>query len=360
MPAPSTLKRFGKSKPLIAPGNLNEIQLNSYDWFLKNGLREIFDEVSPIKDHTGKEFELSFLGYRFDEPKYDEVAARYKEATFEAPLRATVRLENKLTGRTEEQEIYCGDFPVMTPRGTFIVSGVERVVVSQLVRSAGVYFTATPWHGHQLFGAKIIPNRGAWLEFETAADGEIGVKIDRRRKVAVTDMLRIFGLSNEDIKKVFEDVDTGPTSYYAATMKKDAAKDAGESYMEIYRRLRPGDPASPETAKNLVSAMFERPDRYDLSDVGRYKMNQRLNFDQKNKHRLLQAEDLVAIVREIVKLNNQPDAKEDDIDHLGNRRLKAVGELLQGRLRIGLSHMRRIVQAACPPRTRTRSCRPSL
>ena len=140
MPAPSTLKRFGKSKPLIAPGNLNEIQLNSYDWFLKNGLREIFDEVSPIKDDTGKEFELSFLGYRFDEPKYDEVAARYKEATFEALLRATVRLENKLTGRTEEQEIYCGDFPVMTPRGTFIVSGVERVVVSQLVRSAGAIY----------------------------------------------------------------------------------------------------------------------------------------------------------------------------------------------------------------------------
>jgi DNA-directed RNA polymerase beta subunit len=152
MPSLTLTKRFGKTKSLIAPSNLNEIQLASYDWFLKKGLREIFDEISPIRDHTNKEFELHFVGYRFDEPKYDEVTARYKEATFEAPLRATVRLTNRLTGRTEEQEIYCGDFPVMTPRGTFIVSGVERVVVSQLVRSAGVYFTATPWHGRSLFG----------------------------------------------------------------------------------------------------------------------------------------------------------------------------------------------------------------
>jgi DNA-directed RNA polymerase beta' subunit len=344
MPSLSAIKHFGKTKSLIAPTNLNEIQLASYDWFLKKGLREIFDEISPIRDHTNKEFELHFIGYRFDEPKYDEVTARYKETTFEAPLRATVRLTNRLTNRTEEQEIYCGDFPVMTPRGTFIISGVERVVVSQLVRSAGVYFTATPWHGRSLFGAKIIPNRGAWLEFETAADGEIGVKIDRRRKVSVADMLRIFGMSNEAIAKTFADIDTGSIGYIAATLKKDGAKDAAESYVEIYRRLRPGDPASPETAKNLVSAMFERPDRYDLSEVGRYKMNQRLEIDQKKKNKLLDLEDLIAIVRQIITLNNTPEAKEDDIDHLGNRRLKAVGELLQGRLRIGFSHVRRIVQ----------------
>jgi DNA-directed RNA polymerase beta' subunit len=344
MPSFSSTKHFGKTKPLIAPSNLNEIQLASYDWFLKKGLREIFDEISPIRDHTNKEFELHFLDYRFDEPKYDEATARYKEATYEAPLRATVRLVNRLTNRTEEQEIYCGDFPVMTQRGTFIISGVERVVVSQLVRSAGVYFTATPWHGKSLFGAKIIPNRGAWLEFETAVDGEIGVKIDRRRKVSVTDMLRIFGMSNEDIKKAFADVDTGPISYIAATLKKDVAKDAGESYVEVYKRLRPGDPASPDTAKNLVSAMFERMDRYDLSEVGRYKMNQRLEIDQKKKNRLLDAEDLTAIVRNIIVSNNDPDREPDDIDHLGNRRLKAVGELLQSRLRIGFSHVRRIVQ----------------
>ncbi|HVO28531.1 MAG TPA: DNA-directed RNA polymerase subunit beta, partial [Candidatus Paceibacterota bacterium] len=193
----SSVKNFSKSKPLIAPFNLNEAQLSSYQWFLDKGLREIFDEISPIRDHTGKEFELHFIGYRFDEPKHDEATARYKEATYEAPLRCTLRLVNKNTGREQEQEVYFGDFPIMTSRGTFIVNGVERVVVSQLVRSAGVYFTATPYRGRQLFGAKIIPNRGAWLEFETDQSGEIGVKIDRRRKVQVTDMLRIFGLENE-------------------------------------------------------------------------------------------------------------------------------------------------------------------
>jgi DNA-directed RNA polymerase beta' subunit len=344
MPKVSSIKRFGKSKTLIAPSNLNEIQLASYDWFLKKGLRELLDEISPIRDHTGKEFELHFLDYRFDEPKYDEATARYKEATYEAPLRCIVRLTNKLTGREEEQEIYCGDFPVMTQRGTFIISGVERVVVSQLVRSAGVYFTATPYHGRSLFGAKIIPNRGAWLEFETDIDGQISVKIDRRRKVPVTDMLRIFGMTNDQIRAAFEDIDTGVTRHIETTLKKDGAQDAAESYVEIYRRLRPGDPASPETAKNLVSAMFERADRYDLSDVGRYKMNQRLAGDRAKKTRLLDSDDLVAIVRMIIESNNDPDREPDDIDHLGNRRLKAVGELLQGRLRIGFSHIRRIVQ----------------
>jgi DNA-directed RNA polymerase beta' subunit len=340
----SSVKRFSKSKSLIAPSNLNEVQLVSYRWFLEKGLKELFEEISPIRDHTGHEFELYFLDYRFDEPKCDEVTARYKETTYEAPLRCVLKLINRQTGREESQEVYLGDFPVMTDRGTFIINGVERVVVSQLIRSAGVYFTSVPWHGRQLFGAKIIPSRGAWLEFETDADGQIGVKIDRRRKVPVTDMLRIFGLDNEAIKAAFEDIDNGPIKYIEATFKKDAAKDAAASYVEIYRRLRPGDPASPETAKNLVSAMFERPDRYDLSEVGRYKMNQRLGFPQKKGAKLLDAEDIVAIVREIISSNNNPDAESDDIDHLGNRRLKAVGELLQGRLRIGLARIRRGVQ----------------
>ncbi len=344
MPKFSSVKDFSKSKPLIAPFNLNEAQLKSYQWFLDKGLREIFGEISPIKDHTGKEFELHFIGYRFDEPKHDEATARYKEATYEAPLRCTLRLVNKVTGHEQEQEVYFGDFPIMTSRGTFIVNGVERVVVSQLVRSAGVYFTANSHRGRQLFGAKIIPNRGAWLEFETDANGDIGVKIDRRRKVAVTDMLRIFGLDNEKIAEAFKDVDNGPVSYLDATLKKDAAKDAAESYIEIYRRLRPGDPASAETAKNLIDGMFHRPDRYDLSEVGRYKMNQRLDLDRKKDSKLLDAEDLIAIVRQVIVLNNASDAEPDDIDHLGNRRLKAVGELLQGRLRIGLARLRRIIQ----------------
>jgi DNA-directed RNA polymerase subunit beta len=344
MPKFSSTKDFSKSKPLIAPFNLNEAQLKSYEWFLQKGLTELLAEISPIRDHTGKEFELYFVGYRFDEPKYDEATARYKEATYEAPLRCTLRLVNKRTGKEHEQEVYFGDFPIMTTRGTFIVNGVERVVVSQLVRSAGVYFSAVPYRGRQLFGAKIIPSRGAWLEFETDVDGQISVKIDRRRKVPVTDIFRVFGMSNEEIAKALEKVDTGAVRYLEATLKKDVAKDAGESYVEIYRRLRPGDPASPDTAKSLIDAMFQRGDRYDLSEVGRYKMNQRLDLNRKKVNKLLDTEDVVAIVCQIIALNNNPDAEEDDIDHLGNRRLKAVGELLQGRLRIGLARLRRIIQ----------------
>jgi DNA-directed RNA polymerase beta' subunit len=340
----TSTKDFSKSKPLISPHNLNEAQLKSYQWFLEKGLNELLEEISPIRDHTGKEFELYFSDYRFDEPKYDETTARYKEATYEAPLRCTLRLVNNRTGHEHKQEVYFGDFPIMTTRGTFIVNGVERVVVSQLVRSAGVYFTSVPYRGRQLFGAKIIPNRGAWLEFETDIDGVISVKIDRHRKVPVSDLLRIFGMDTETIKSTFEKSDNGLIKYIEQTLKKDVAKDAGESYVEIYKRLRPGDPASADAAKNLIAAMFERADRYDLSEVGRYKMNQRLELSKKRTTKLLEAEDLIAIIKEIIKLNNNPDSEPDDIDHLGNRRLKAVGELLQGRLRIGLARLRRIIQ----------------
>ena len=338
------IKNFGRFRALIEQPDLNEIQLKSYAWFLKDGLREILDEVSPIPDHTGKELALFFDDYYFGEPKYDEATTRYRDATYEAPLHIKIRLENKKTNRSEIQEIYFGDFPQMTKRGTFIINGVERVVVSQLIRSAGVYFTAVPWRDRQLFGAKIIPNRGAWLEFETDIDGTIGVKIDRHRKVPVTDLLRVFGASDENIRAKLSESDNGQIRYVEATFKKDIAKDLDESYLEIYRRLRPGDPATVQTAKNLVDSVFHRADRYDLSPVGRFKLNQRLALDRKKDNRLLDLEDLFAIVREIIRLNNDPRAEADDIDHLGNRRLKAVGELLQGRLRIGLARLRRIVQ----------------
>jgi DNA-directed RNA polymerase beta' subunit len=344
MPKFLSVKNFSKSRPLIKPFNLNETQLKSYGWFLKKGLRELLDEISPIYDHTGKELELSFGDYRFDEPKYDEATARYRDTTYEAALRIKLKLINKKSGRTESQEVYFGDFPVMTVRGTFIINGVERVVVAQLIRSAGAYFTAAPGRGRQLFGAKIIPNRGAWLEFETDIDGAIGVKIDRRRKVPVTDILRIFGIEDSRFKEIFGSAHRG-ANYLGATLNKDAAKNTDESYVEIYKRLRPGDPATPTTAKSLIDAMFQRSDRYDLSGVGRFKMNQRLNFDNKKKsNRLLDADDLIAIVRQIINLNSDPTAQADDIDHLGNRRLKAVGELLQGRLRIGFARLRRIIQ----------------
>src|SRR5258708_5057114 len=179
------------------------------------------------------------------------MTARYKDATYEAALRVELALESKLTGKRQSQEVYFGDFPVMTERGTFIINGVERVVVSQLIRSAGVYFTATPYRGRNLFGAKVIPNRGAWLEFETDAEGVIGVKIDRHRKVAVSDLLRIFGLEGEKLAAEFKDIDKGPTKYMQVTLAKDAAKDTAESYLEVYRRLRPGDPAHIPTAPSL-------------------------------------------------------------------------------------------------------------
>ncbi len=338
------VKSFAKSLPLVEPFDLNEAQLRSYGWFLEKGLKEIFDEISPITSHTGKEFELYFGKYHFDEPKYDERTARYKDATYEASLRAELRLVDKKTGKSEKQEVYLGDFPIMTNRGTFIINGVERVVIAQLVRSAGVYFTSFLWRGRQLFGAKIIPNRGAWLEFETDPDGAIEVKIDRHRKVPVTDLLRTFGYDDEKIRAAFSDVEKGMFDHIEATLKKDTAKNADESYVEIYRRLRPGDPAAAATAKGLIDAMFQRSDRYDLSRVGRFKFNQRLYGGQKKEDRVLNGEDLVAVIKEIINLNNKQDSQPDDIDHLGNRRLKAVGELLQGRLRIGLARLKRIVQ----------------
>lgn len=348
------VKNFGKFPALTNRLNLNEIQLASYARFLKQGLKEILAEVSPVYDHTGKELALYFEDYYFGEPKLDEFTARYKDATYEAPLYLKVKLENKKTNRVEKQEVYFGEFPKMTDRGTFIINGVERVVVSQLIRSAGVYFTAIPWRDRKLFGAKVIPNRGAWLELETDIDGSIHVKIDRHRKVPVTDLLRVFYafqetkgeviLSEEEIHKIFSDVDVGKVKYITATLKRDVANDLNESYLEIYRRLRPGDPATPQTARNLVDSVFSRADRYDLSVVGRFKLNQRLSLDRKKANRLLDFEDLIHIVREIIRLNNDPAAEPDDIDHLGNRRLRAVGELLEGRLRIGFARLRRIIQ----------------
>jgi len=335
-----------------AQPNLLEMQLNSFDWFLKKAIKELFEEISPIKDYTGEHFELYFLDYTFDEPKYDEETARFKDLTYEAALRARTKLINHKTKETKEQEVYLGDFPIMTERGTFIINGVERVVVAQLIRSAGVYFTANLWHGKKLFGAKIIPNRGAWLEFETDADGFLGVKIDRRRKVAVTDLLRVFPskngklnlTENEAILKQFSDIDTGDVKYIETTLKKNLAKTSAESYLEIYKRLRPGELATSEHAQKHIDAMFQRFDRYDISPVGRFRLNQRLDLDPKTNNRLLSLEDIVTITREIIRLNNNPQAEPDDIDHLGSRRVRPVGELLENRMRVGFARMRRIVQ----------------
>ncbi|MBU2101636.1 DNA-directed RNA polymerase subunit beta [Patescibacteria group bacterium] len=320
---------------LIKQPDLQFIQTESYKWFLEKGLRELFDEVSPIQDYSGKELELYFLDYHFDEAKHTEEEARFRGVTYEAPLRVKVRLVNKVTGKKKEQEIYLGDIPVMTDRGTFIVSGHERVIISQLIRSPGVYFKDNLYRGRRLFGAKIIPSRGTWLEIETDPDKSIGVKIDRHRKVPITSLLRVFGFSQEEIKKIFKE-DIEPT------LKKDAAETLEESYIEIYQRIRPGDLATPEDAKKLVDSMLFQEDRYDLSAVGRFKMNQRLELNLKDG--LLTKQDIESIIKEIIRLNNTPGAHADDIDDLQNRRVRHMGEFLKDRLRVGFARIRRIAQ----------------
>lgn len=345
-------KNFSSRPTLtIKQPKLIEIQTSSWRWFIEKGIKELFEEISPIKDYSGKEMDLFFTDYYFDDPKHDEETTRIKELTYEAALRAKIKLVNNRTKHTKEQEVYLGDFPIMTSRGTFIINGVERVVVSQLIRSAGLYFTAEVVKGRKLFGAKIIPNRGSWIEFTTEPDGFLSVKIDRHRRVAVTDLFRIFSFpnseksfkSNEEILKAFSDVDNGQIKFIKKTLDKDSAKTASESYVEIYKRLRPGDLATPENAQSLIDAMFKRLDRYSLSAVGRYKLSQRLELKNKQSH-LVDLEDLVAITKEIIKLNNDPSAEPDDIDHLSNRRIRAVGELIQTRLRIGFQRTRRTVQ----------------
>jgi DNA-directed RNA polymerase subunit beta len=343
-------------KPLADLPPLAEIQLNSYRWFFETGLRELFDEISPIKSFGGDGLLLEFGKFTLDEPKYTEHEARINNLSYEAALRIRARLTNKKTGEIKEQEIYLGDFPVMTERGTFIVNGVERVVVSQLIRSSGVYFTSSVIRGKKYFGAKIIPNRGAWLEFETDVDGSIHVKIDRKRKVPISSLLRIFGLSRtEDILNVVADEDGGEVSMMKRTLERDAAKSEENSFIEIYKRIRPGDLATIDNARSLITSMFSS-DHYDLSEVGKYKFNQRLQAQIEHikkrlalkiakNERTLSALHIAAVVREIIRLNNLgTSALADDIDHLGNRRVRVAGELLQNKLRIGIARMARIVK----------------
>jgi DNA-directed RNA polymerase subunit beta len=344
-------KYFGAAYDAIPQPDLIEVQKKSYDWFLKEGIKELFREISPIRDFIGRDLELYFEDYFFDEPKFDEKTAISRNVNFEAPLRVKVRLTNKRNNKMNEQEIYLGDMPLMTERGTFVINGIERVVVSQLIRSAGAFFSSEYVRGRRYYGAKVIPNRGAWLEFETDANNVIWVKIDRKRKVAVTTLLRVFGLStNEELLAAFKDSDTHPLiKYIESTIVKDTAKNQDEGYKDVYKRIRPGDLATVDNAKSLIDAMFFNFDRYDLGEVGRYKFNLKFGDDtsreivSKEENRLLTKEDLINIVKEVIRLNITQD-EPDDIDHLGNRRVRAVGELVQNRFRIGLARMERIVK----------------
>ena len=346
-------KNFSKSKISLPLPYLLTLQKESWKWFYEKALKEVFSEISPIRDYTGKELELWFSDYKLGEPKYKkDLEAKKNNDSFESPLRVKIRLVNLKTKEVKEQEVFLTDFPLMTERGTFVVNGVERVGISQLIRSPGAFFTVQTLRGKDCFGAKIIPNRGAWLEFETDFFGFIGVKIDRKRKVAATTLLKALGAGDADqIKKIFQDIDTGEIKYIEETLKKDTAQSQGEALVEVYKRLRPGDLVTPETARELIENTFFNFGRYDLSKVGRWRMGKRLKELEKAKEkeitpedRVLKIEDIIAVMREIIRLNNDPEARPDQIDHLGNRRVRTLAELLQNRFRVGLMRMERIIK----------------
>jgi len=340
--------------------DLIAIQTKSYQWLFSEGVQELFDEINPVDDFTGKNFTLEFGEFGLDEPKVDERTARDKYLTYKASLRVKVKLNNKLTGAVKESEVFMGDFPVMTDQGTFIINGIERVVVTQIVRSYGTLFIAEDTGARKLFGAKIIPTRGAWLEFETSNRDILSVKIDRKRKIPITTFIKaLTGMSHEELAARFADVDTDPDhTYIKSTLDRDPAKTTEEALVEVYKRIRPGDLATAESAQTFLETMFFNPKRYNLGKVGRYKMNRRLNIDTPNtpENRILIIDDVIHVVREIIKLNIKPNAKPDDVDHLMNRRVRSVGELVQTRLRVGLLRMERIIKdrmSVLDPKTMT-------
>ncbi len=347
-PTSSLAKRkFFKKQLAVSLPNLVEAQINSYNWFLESGFQELLDEFNPISDFTGKDLKLTISEYFLDEPKYNEQTSKNKNLSYEAPLRAIARLTVKKTGEVREQEIYLGDFPLITDRGTFVINGIERVIVSQLVRSPGVFFSMNYQKGKKLFGAKIIPNRGAWLELDVDRDGIITVKIDRKRKIPVTTLLRAFGYErDEDIKNIFSETKIGEVDYIQNTLNKDITKTRGEAYIEIYKRVRPGDLATEDNAKGMIDLMFFNFDRYDFGAVGRYRLNQRLEVDRSDlpENRILNMDDFILIIKELIRMSDDPEAMADDIDHLGNRRIRGVGELIQNKMRVGFARMGRNIK----------------
>ena len=349
-------KGFGTNRHVMEMPNLIDMPRRSYDRFLRESLRELLDEVSPIQDFTGGRMELRFGDYHFEEPKYTETECRDRERTYAAPLRVSVELLVKETGEVKEQTLFMGDVPMMTKHGTFLINGAERVVVSQLVRSPGAYFTADsdPATGRRLTAAKLIPNRGAWLEFETNAKDVLSVKVDRKRRIPVSVLLRAIDLddnladdeigTSDRVRAMLAEVDTDEDHQYVeATLAKDSTKNRTEALEEFYRRLRPGDPPTADNARELLETLFFTDRRYDLGRVGRYKLNKRLGMADAPETRTLRREDLVAIVRRIIMINNGRGTP-DDIDHLGNRRVRSVGELMQNQFRIGLLRMERVVR----------------
>jgi DNA-directed RNA polymerase subunit beta len=355
----NTLKNGVTKRQYFTPQNTNlampdlvEHQKKSWQQLIQNDLKEIFDEINPIDDYTGEKLTLKFKSYEFKDPKMTEAEARDDNISFDAPLYATVELTNKTTGEVSEEAVYMGDYPWMTERGTFIINGVERVVISQLIRSPGVFFDAEPNDGRNYYGAKVIPARGAWLEFETSfnrnnasANGIITVKIDRKRKINVTTLMKAFGMGPGEIRESFKDIDGGEVKFIEQTLAKDTARGTNDALIEVFKKLRPGDLATVDNARSMIERMFFDFKRFDFSRVGRHKMNQRLGQEVKNTpaNRVFRIEDLILIVREIVRLNNEQGAA-DDIDALYNRRVKVVGELIGHQYRVGLLRLEKNIR----------------
>ena len=368
--APARVSFAKIREPLEVP-NLLSLQLDSVDWLLGNdlwrarlddaeksgrgevpkqsGLEEIFEEISPIEDFQGK-MSLSFRDHRFEPPKYSIAECKDRDMTFAAPLFVTAEFMNNETGEIKSQTVFMGDFPLMTPRGTFVINGTERVVVSQIVRSPGVYFERTieKASDKDVLTAKIIPSRGAWLEFEVDKKDLVGVRIDRKRKLPVTIFLKALGWSSDQIIEQF-----GEFESIRATLEKDNAQTQDEALLDIYRKLRPGEPPTKEAAQNLIENLYFNAKRYDLAKVGRFKVNKKLGLELGLAKGLLNIEDIVATIRYLAHLHKGDALMEygkevrvetDDIDHFGNRRLRTVGELIQNQVRTGLSRMERVVR----------------
>ena len=340
-------KYFGQFRePLVKLPSLVDSQLASFREFVQGGAERVFGEFFPITDHSNKKFGLELVKFNFGRLRWDEHYAKKTMRTYEAPLSVFVRLKNKTTGTEKEQEIFIADFPWMTAHGSFIINGVERIVVPQLARSYGVFFETVPYKGKNYFAAKIIPSRGVWIELESDPDGGIYVKIDRKRRFPVTALLRVLGLATEkELRGRFEK-SRASSEAIAATLAHDHAHTLEEAFIEIYRRLRDGDIATPDSAREHVQAILS-PERYNLSKVGRFHFNRRFDLSTSHKdleRQTLNAEDVVRIVTHIAESNDNPGALPDDIAHLGFRRVRFVGELLEQRMRVGLSRMKRNIQ----------------
>jgi DNA-directed RNA polymerase subunit beta len=333
-------------KPLVEFPNLIEAQVKSYKWLVEKGIGEIFKEFSPIQDYSGKKFQLEFLSFSLGEPKTDENDVKVNKLSYQGLLKARVKLTNKILGTVKEQEIFMSELPLMTPHGTFIINGVERVIVPQLARSFGVFFTDSEIKGKRFFGAKIIPARGVWIEVESDPDGAIYIRIDKKRKFPATALLRAMGYStNEEMLSAFSK-DTEVQETLKVCLTKDSSKTLNEAYIEIYKRLRDGDMATPENAKEFIDSLFT-PERYDLSPVGRFRFNQRfgkpMDGGEMNR-RTISKDDLLTVIKHIISLNQNPAAQSDDIDHLGQRRVRFVGEILQQKIRTGMMQIKRNIQ----------------